>query len=490
MRFLRRSLLGLFLMSLTLGLLATAGWLVRDAIEQARSDDGPPREARERVFAVNVVTLEPASVAPRIEAFGEISSRRTLELRAATAGEIVWLADAFEEGARVEAGTLLARIDDRDAQGRRDTARADLSEAKNDVADAERALALAGDELASAEAQAELQERALTRQRDLLDRGVGSASAVETAELALVGAESQVLSRRQALAAAQSRLDQARTTVERREIALAEAERRLSDTSVTARFDGVLAEVTAVEGGLVSMNEKLADLIDPDRLEVAFRLSAGQYARLLDSAGALIGADVSVALDVAGIDLVAEGSITRDAAQVGEGQTGRELFASLEGAAGLRPGDFVTVTITEPPLAGVSVLPATALDASGTVLVLGADDRLEVAPVTVLRRQGDDVIVRATGLDGREVVAERTPFLGAGIKVRPLSPPGASPEVALPPEDDAMVTLDADRRARLVAFVEGNERMPTEAKERVLAQLREDKVPAEMVNRLESRMGG
>ena len=53
---------------------------------------------------------------------------------------------------------------------------------------------------------------------------------------------------------------------------------------------------------------------------------------------------------------------------------------------------------------------------------LGAEDRLPEAPVEVLRRQGDDVIVRATDLHGREVVAERSPLLGAGILVRPIRP--------------------------------------------------------------------
>jgi hypothetical protein len=53
-----------------------------------------------------------------------------------------------------------------------------------------------------------------------------------------------------------------------------------------------------------------------------------------------------------------------------------------------------------------------------------------------------------------------------------------------------MVELSAERRAALVAFVEANARMPDEAKARVLAQLREPQVPAQMIERLESRMGG
>ena len=53
-----------------------------------------------------------------------------------------------------------------------------------------------------------------------------------------------------------------------------------------------------------------------------------------------------------------------------------------------------------------------------------------------------------------------------------------------------MVELTPERRAKLVAFIEGNQRMPTEAKERVLGQLRQDKVPAQIVERIESRIGG
>ena len=53
-----------------------------------------------------------------------------------------------------------------------------------------------------------------------------------------------------------------------------------------------------------------------------------------------------------------------------------------------------------------------------------------------------------------------------------------------------MIALDADRRAALIAFVEKNPMMPAEAKDRILKQLEADEVPAAMVERLESRMGG
>ena len=88
MRFLRRSLVGLFLLSLTLGLLAWAGILVRDAVQAYLTDTPRIPQARERVFAVNVVPVRLETVAPVMTAFGEIQSRRTLELRSAVGGTL------------------------------------------------------------------------------------------------------------------------------------------------------------------------------------------------------------------------------------------------------------------------------------------------------------------------------------------------------------------------------------------------------------------
>ena len=485
MRFLTRSLIGVVLFSITLALLSWAGASLYGAVQARLDDTQEERPQRERVFAVNVVTLEHQSLTPEMVVFGQIESRRTLDIRAAAEGTLITLAEDFENGARVSAGTLLAQINPADAQSALDRGRTDLREAEAELRDAERGLLLAQDDLAAAQDQADLRVRALERQQNLRTRGVGADAAVEEAELAAASARQTVLSRRQALNQEQARIDQANTRLERERINVAEAERRVEDTEIFAEFDGALSDVTVVEGGRVSVGEQLAQLIDPDQLEVSFRLSTSQYARLLDDGGDLITAPVAVTLDVLGLDLTATGQITRESAAVGEGQSGRLLFASLEDTPGFRPGDFVTVRIAEPELQDVARLPSTAIAADGSVLVLGEDDRLERAQVALLRRQEDDVIVRADGLTGREVVAERSPLLGEGIRVRPLRAPGTEVE-----EDQAMIELTPERRARLVAFVEANTRMPADAKDRLLVQLEQDMVPAQMIEQIEGRMGG
>lgn len=485
MRFLRRSLTGLFLLALTLGLLVYAGVLVRDAVEARLSEEPQMPRREERVFSVNTVTAEAETLRPVLTAYGEVRARRELELRAGASGRIVELAPEMVEGGRVARGQLLARIDPATAEAARERARADLEDAEAEARDAEPALGLARDNLAAAEEQVALYERALARQRDLADRGVGSSSAVEAAELQLAAGRGAVIQRRQAVAEAETRVAASGTAVRRARLAVEEAERALADTEIRAGFAGTLSEVSVIEGRLVSQNEQVGRLIDPDALEVAFRVSTQGYARLLGEGGNLGEQPVTARLDVFGTDLIATGMIDRAAASVAEGETGRVVYATLDRAPGFRPGDFVTVEVEEAPIANLARLPATALDASGTVLALDAEDRLEAVPVTLVRRQGDDILVDAGPVDGRRIVAQRTPLLGAGIKVRALGAAAAPEELT---ED--LVELTDERRQRLVAFVEGNSAMPDAAKARILAQLSEARVPAEVVARIEARIGG
>ncbi len=482
MRFLGRSLIGLFLWAMTLGFLAWAGVLVTGAVQERMAQEDRAFPARERVFAVNVQEVTPQTIAPTLTAFGEVQSRRTLELRATEGGRIVALDAAFEEGGVVTAGSELVRIDPFEADANLARARTDLREAEAEERDAALALALAQDEVIAAESQLDLRARALQRQRDLQARGVGTEAAIETAELAEQGAQQTLLGRRLAVAAAQARLEQSAISSERQRIALDEAARRVSETVITAPFDGTLSDVDLVVGGVVAQNEQVAQLIDPSALEVAFRVSTAQYASLLSETGSLINAPIEAVLDVFGADIVVRGKVSRESAAVGEGQTGRELFAQLDANAALRPGDFVTIRVREQELDNVALIPAAAISGAGTVLLLTEDERLEEAAVTVLRQQGDDALIEASTLAGREVVTARSPLLGAGLKVRPLRGGPA-------PEPD-MIELTEERRAKLVAFVENNDRMPDAAKERLLAQLQQTAVPARIVTRLEGRLGG
>ncbi len=557
MRFMSRSLLAIVILSITIGLLAIAAGRIFSAVEDRNSREQRQRPQQEREFAVNVDTLTRTTASPVITAYGEISSRRTLELRAAASGTLIEISDSFRNGGFVQTGDLLFRIDPADAQSARDLAGAEVKEAEAELIEATAALDLAKAELDAATQQTALRDQAVARQLDLKERGVGSDAAVEAARLSLSSATQTELSRKQALAGAKARILRAELGQTRAAINLDEAERRLAETNVTAPFDGILNNVASVQGRLVNSNEQLGELIDIEALEIAFRVSNSQFSRLIDERGQIRPVDVAATLDLAGAPIEVTGRVDRANAEVGAGQTGREIFATIDpdDARVLRPGDFMRVDIAEPVLENVSVIPATAATSDGRILLVNDQDRLEEAQVRILRRQVDTLIISQAPFD-KDFVTKLQPQLGAGVKVKPVRPDAVIEEnkmVAITEEqreaftkrieanayipedakarilarlkedeipqdmfdrmngggrqngnqtasDDAgeretngtenAIALDDDRRARLIAFVEGNSRMPADAKTRVLEQLKAEQVPAAMVERIESRMGG
>ena len=252
-----------------------------------------------------------------------------------------------------------------------------------------------------------------------------------------------------------------------------------------AEFAGVLSGVSLVQGGLISANERVGQLIDPSALEVAFRVSTQQYARLLNEDGTLIAAPADVSLDAIGGSVTSKAVLSRDSGSVADGQTGRVLFARLDNAIGLKPGDFVSVKVEEPALRFVVELPATALNAQNEVLAVGEGDRLETINVTLMRRQANNVLVRSRDLPGRDIVTQQTPLLGKGIKVKVLREGGS-----MEPEAPKMVKLTKEKQEELIKRVEGNQWIPAKPKERLLKQLRSGEIKAETLKRLESRGGG
>lgn len=419
MKFMARGLFGLCLLTLTLGILALAGKMLVQSAQEKAAGKHRPSTAKERVFSVEVTPLKLQTYAPVITTFGEVISGTTLELRAAATGELVQLSPGFREGGTVKKGALLFQTNPSNALSKMQLAKTELAESRTDLEDARRDLAISQQEVIAAEAQLYLRQQALERQKSLHERGIGTDAAREVAALAAASARQAVLARKLAVSKAQSRIAKADTTISRRRIAFDEAQRVLERTTVYAEFDGVLSGVSAVLGGLVNANEKLGSLIDPEALELSFRVSNAEFFALSQNGNQLQGAPVTVRFT--GLDQALSARVERVSAAVGQGQTGRKLFARLEirAAKTLRPGDFVTVELREPALNQVALIPAKAATASGEVLLVGTDNKLEAATVEILRKQGELLVVRASDLAGRLLVQARAPQLGPGIRVDP-----------------------------------------------------------------------
>lgn len=375
MRFLTRSLLGLFLFAMTLGLLGLAVATVREAMIVRDAETASRRPGGERVYAVGVSALTEQDVKPVLRAYGDVESSVRLELRAASEGTLLELAPGFRDGGRVEAGETLFRIDPADFETALALAENDLADMRAELSDARVEVLLAEEALQAAIRQSDLQSRALDRAKNLQGRGVSTTADLEASELALSTAEQSVTTRRIDLAQARSRIGRAEIAEQRAVIARDEAARDLDNTVAIAPFGGFLTDVNAVLGRRVSANEALGVLIDPGALEVAFRVSNADYARLSDDSGAPLPLEVRASLDLGTRAFEVSGTLDRVGVVSESGQSGRLLYAALQGGASglLRPGDFVSLEISEPELSGVAVVPATALNPAGELLLLGED---------------------------------------------------------------------------------------------------------------------
>lgn len=186
------------------------------------------------VVETAVVAAEDVDVV--VEAVGSFEADQRIEVKARRAGRIESL--PVREGERVEAGTALVRLDDRDLAAR-------VAQAKAAVAEAEVRAASA--------------KRAFERSETLRKKGIASEQDHDDVE-----------SEYERAAAALG--------VARANLAFAEAE--LADTVVEAPFAGVFGRLRVDPGAFVSEGESLGLLIDDDPLELVFSLPERYVARL------------------------------------------------------------------------------------------------------------------------------------------------------------------------------------------------------------------
>lgn len=492
MKFLSRAFAGLLTLAVCVSLIGYGGMTLYQSITDKSS--GFQRPTRERVYSVETDILRPETVAPTIVAHGQIRAWRSLEIRAAAAGPITELAEDMRDGALVAKNHGLFVIDPTEARRKVAEAEIALEDARNQVADATQALSLQGAEIHALEQQLTIRRGELDRQKQLIARKIASQAALDTATGALTAAEQAITAKRQSELATRTRLASAKLSVRRAELTLADARKDLADRSFVAPFAGVLDQVNITLGRRVSQNEQLGRLIDPAALEVEFKIRDAEFGRLLGAEGEprLQALKVNIHLDLGDRIETVAGTIDRGAAVNEVEAGGRTIYARLKvtDATVMRPGDFVQVEVEERPLEGIAVIPASAATVDGRILLVNEALRIEEVKTTILRRQGDRLLVGDVPF-GRPYVKTRLPQLAPGIKVQPRGPEADAPRGNASTETgDGLVALDDARRAKLIDAVKNNKRIPEHRRKTILETLAKPKVPADLVERIESRMGG
>lgn len=346
---------------------------------------------------VQFVEARPGPVRLTVAAHGVVQPKTESRLVSEISGRIVSVADSMVSGGFFQRGDVLVMIDRVDYELALEQARARLSSATSELAQARRAFA---------------------RQERLTATDAGSESNRDEAE------------NRQLLAEASFR---DATAQEKR------AERDLERTHVIAPYDGRVRSELVDTGQFVNRGETLAHLYSVDAAEVRLPVHDEDLAFLPVSLdGALDPADqldVVLRARFAGREQEWRGRIVRTEGEVDPGTRMVKMIAQVQrpydqpdGKAPLTVGLFVDAEIEGREVADAVVLPRTALQSDGRVHVIDADDRLAVRQVHVVRLLGEEAYVLGLGT-GERVSLTRLPGAVDGLRVRPAGNGGA-PEAA------------------------------------------------------------
>ncbi len=373
---------------------------------------------QERAWPVAVVVAAPTDVRPEMRLFGMIVAGREVELRPLVAGRVAAVGANFVDGGVVRAGELLVAIEPFDYRSDAAEYQARINEARANLAEIAAELTSAGALLEQDREQVRLSRRDVARREKLRGTPAGSGKALDDARLALSQRQQQVIARGETIDRVAARAERQEAVIERWTVALGRARRDLERTRLKAPFDGFLVEADAAVGKQLGVGDRVARLIDADRLEARFHLSDAEFARVL-AAGGYQGRPARVVWRVAARAFTFDAVIDRIESEIDATSGGVDLYARVagKGVEGvLRPGAFVEVRVADQLYTGVVPLPESAVHGGDTVYAV-VGEHLAARQVEVVARTGREVLVRGEFAPDDRVVTTRFPEMGPGVRV-------------------------------------------------------------------------
>jgi len=403
--------------SLPLIVLGAAAFVATTLIAtRPKVEPAPPEE---RVWTVAAVFATLETVQPLIRAFGEVVTRREVELHPLVAGPVVEVGQNFVDGGFVQAGELLIAIETLDYETAIREIEAEIAETRGRIEEYQNERLGEEEKLEIFQEQRSLNRRDLERREKLLTSGTGTQKSLDDARFAFNIAATRVIETRQSIARLSSMIDQRGAQIDKLEAKLERAREDLTRTRLIAPFDGFLSDISTAIGRRVSEGDRIGVLTDANQLEVKFHLSDRDFARLVESSDYL-GRRVTIIWRVGRREIAYSAAIDRIDSAIDPKSGGVQLYARIEierERDALRPGAFVEVHIPDRSYENVIRLPRSAIH-KGDIVYRIRNERLEPTSVNVLVQDGDIVLVRGDFLEDDLIVTSRFAEIGPGVRVR------------------------------------------------------------------------
>lgn len=413
--------------------IAAAVWMIASAPGPAQIDGRAP------ALPVRVMTVAVEDIRPTATAWGNLRAAGNWVAVAEVQGEVIWRHPDLETGRLIPEGTEVLRIDPADyqlalAQSQADLAAlaAESAQLTAEAANTARILDLERARLALAEAD-------LTRTRTLAEQGTVPQSRVDEAERATLLARRTVAELENAMALIPPREARIVAQVARTQAAIDRAHRSLDRTVLTSPFDLRVTEVNAERFQTVAPGQVVIRGDGIAAAEVVAHLPIDSFRRLIGDA----------IEDMALADMMRDGPPTlidvtlsplSDPTQIWTARVARiegaldarartvpvvvSVDDPYEGADPPRrlplvPNTQVQIAFSGASIASVIAIPEAAMH-GGMVRVAGADDLLELRPVTAAFAQDSRVVITEGLAPGDRVVIDDIAPAIPGMALTPV----------------------------------------------------------------------
>ena len=358
------------------------------------------------------------------EATGTLASDAQTDVASVIGGKIVQV--NFDVGSYVEKGSVLVRLDDRDARIRLEQAEAQVEQQKKAADQAVAALRQAQirldvkdgqsfdietfSQVRSVKANLVLAEQELERAEKLFATGDISRSILEQRRAqrdSLLGQRAEALSNAavavKAISSAEAGVATAKTGVVTAQTQVEQARKSLSDTEILAPISGYVSERVADPGEFISPNtpnSKIATILRTSTLRMKIDVPEQSIGK--------VGMGQGISIQTSAYpDRNFAGTVVRMSPNVSATARTMTVEAEVPNPEGLlKPGQFAAVRITQPKPESAVMVPAAAVKADGNInKVFVIKDGIATERIVQLGLLEGDMIQIKQGLTENEVIA-------------------------------------------------------------------------------------
>jgi len=370
----------------------------------------------EKVWQIQVIQAERRSLAPTVTLYGRVESPELLQA-AAPGGGIVERV-FVRNGARVQRGDPLVRLDRRDFNAALLQAQADSRDIDSQISELKIRHKSNQDALRTETKLLTLADAEVSRLLALKQQNLSSETALNSASSELGRRQLAVTARQLEVDSFPARLRILKARNDNNQARLAEAQLAMERSELRAPFDALVSKVDVSAGDRVLLGQVLVSLFPIDALEIRAHLPT----HYIESVQTALSSNQVLDASLHGRREEGRFKLLRLAGQAEP--TGIDAyFATNASTTQFRPGELLALSLQLPAQDGVFALPYQAIYGNSRIYKV-VDERLQAIDVNTIgqARSGDQtvlVLIRSDQVkEGDLIASTHLPNAVTGLKVR------------------------------------------------------------------------